>query len=105
MTDDPTPEGLEQLARSVAMSGVLGDRDRLAEIDNATRRHPSNRHRLGYVGYVVRQVSASQAASSTAPGPPSPIGLPATETTSSVTRLVTTLPMAPDPCERPVTAT
>jgi hypothetical protein len=28
VTDDPTPEELEQLARSVAMSGVLGDRDR-----------------------------------------------------------------------------
>lgn len=50
MTDEPTPEDLEQLARSVAMSGVLGDRDRLdvvvalrrlAEIDKATRRHPS----------------------------------------------------------------
>jgi hypothetical protein len=48
--DDPTPEDLEQLARSVAMSYVLGDRDRLdvvtalrrlAEIDKATRRHPS----------------------------------------------------------------
>ena len=50
MTDNPTPEDLEQLARSVAMSGVLGDRDRLdvvvalrrlAEIDKAKRRHPS----------------------------------------------------------------
>ena len=50
VTDDPTPEDLEQLARSVAMSGVLGDRDRLdvvaalrrlSEIDKATRRHPS----------------------------------------------------------------
>ena len=48
--DDPTPEELEQLARSVAMSGVLGDRDRLevvaalrrlADIDKAKRRHPS----------------------------------------------------------------
>ena len=29
MADDQTPEDLEQLARSVAMSGVLGDRDRL----------------------------------------------------------------------------
>ncbi|HUS43595.1 MAG TPA: hypothetical protein VMY16_13100 [Ilumatobacteraceae bacterium] len=47
---DVDPEELEQLARSVAMSGVLGDRDRidvvtalrrLAEIDKATRRHPS----------------------------------------------------------------
>ena len=46
MTDNPTPEQLEQLARSVAMSGVLGDRDRidvvtalrrLAEIDRAKR--------------------------------------------------------------------
>ena len=50
VTDDPTAEDLEQLARSVAMSGVLGDRDRLdvvvalrrlAEIDKAKRRHPS----------------------------------------------------------------
>jgi hypothetical protein len=50
VTDDPTPEDLEQLARSVAMSGVLGDRDRIevvaalrriAEIDKAKRRHPS----------------------------------------------------------------
>jgi hypothetical protein len=49
VTDTPTPEQLEQLARSVAMSGVLGDRDRLdvvvalrrlAEIDKAKRRHP-----------------------------------------------------------------
>ena len=53
VTDKPTPEDLEQLARSVAMSGVLGDRDRigvvaalrrLAEIDKAVRRHPSNGH-------------------------------------------------------------
>jgi hypothetical protein len=51
VTYDPTPEDLEQLARSVAMSGVLGDRDRLdvvvalrrlAEIDKAKRRHPSS---------------------------------------------------------------
>jgi hypothetical protein len=51
---EQTPEHLEQLARSVAMSGVLGDRDRLdvvialrrlAEIEEATRRHPSNRER------------------------------------------------------------
>jgi len=50
VTVDPTPEDLEQLARSVAMSGVLGDRDRLdvvlalrrlAEIDKSKRRHPS----------------------------------------------------------------
>ena len=50
MTDDQTPEVLEQLARSVAMCGVLGDRDRLdvvaalrrlAEIDKAKRHHPS----------------------------------------------------------------
>jgi hypothetical protein len=49
-TDDPTPEGLEQLALSVAMPGVLDDRDRLdvvtalrriAEIDATKRRHPS----------------------------------------------------------------
>ena len=52
MADKQTPEDLEQLARSVAMSGALGDRDRLdvvialrrlAEIDKATRRHPANR--------------------------------------------------------------
>ena len=51
MTDDLTPEDIEQLARSVAMSGVLGDRDRidvvtalrrLADIEKAKRRHPSN---------------------------------------------------------------
>ncbi len=50
VTDEPTPEDLEQLARSVAMSGALGDRDRLdvvvalrriAEVDKAKRRHPS----------------------------------------------------------------
>ena len=49
MTNDPTPGDLEQLGRFVAMSGVLGDRDRLdvvaalrrlADIDKATRRHP-----------------------------------------------------------------
>jgi hypothetical protein len=54
VTDYPTPEDLEQLARSVAMSGAVGDRDRLdvvaalhrlADLDKATRRHPSNRHR------------------------------------------------------------
>ncbi|WP_373070753.1 hypothetical protein [Gemmatimonas sp.] len=48
--DEPTPEDLEQLVRRVAMSGVLGDNDRLdvvvalrrlAEIDKAKRRHPS----------------------------------------------------------------
>ena len=49
VTVDPTPEDLKQLARSVAMSGVLGDRDRLdvmrrvAEIGKTTKRHPSNR--------------------------------------------------------------
>jgi hypothetical protein len=52
VTDDPTPEDLAQLARSVAMSGALGDRDRLyvvaalrrlADIDKAVKRHPSNR--------------------------------------------------------------
>ncbi|HYN34862.1 MAG TPA: hypothetical protein VES40_19715 [Ilumatobacteraceae bacterium] len=51
MTDDPTPEHLEQLAPSVAMSGVLGKRDRLdvvmalrrlAAIDRTSKRHPSN---------------------------------------------------------------
>lgn len=50
MTDKPTPEDLEQLARSVAMSAQLGDRDRqeiidalrrLAMIEAAKRRHPS----------------------------------------------------------------
>ena len=54
VTDEPTPEDLEQLARSVAMSGVLGDCDRLdvvmalrrlAEIDKATRRHQSGGRR------------------------------------------------------------
>lgn len=48
---DVDPEELEQLARSVAMSAQLGDRDRqevidalrrLAEIDKAKRRHPSS---------------------------------------------------------------
>ncbi len=52
MTDNPTPEDLEQFARPVAMSGVLGDRDRLdvvialrrlAEIEKAAKRHPSSR--------------------------------------------------------------
>jgi hypothetical protein len=52
VTDTPTPEHLEQLARSVAMSGALGDRDRLevvaaprrlAGIDEAARRNPANR--------------------------------------------------------------
>ncbi len=62
MTDEPTLEDLEdledleKLARSVAMSGVLGGRGRLdvvialrrlAEIDKATKRHPSNRQRQG----------------------------------------------------------
>ena len=46
VTDEPTPEELEQLARSVAMSGALGDRDRLdvvaalrrlAELDKAVK--------------------------------------------------------------------
>jgi hypothetical protein len=54
VTDEPSPEDLEQLARSVAMSGVLGDRDRLdvvaalrrlADIDKAVKRHPSNGRR------------------------------------------------------------
>ena len=54
VSDEPTPEDLEQLARSVAMSGVLGDRDRLdvvaalprlADIEKATKRHPSNGRR------------------------------------------------------------
>ena len=52
VTDEPTPEDLEQLARSVAMSGVLGDRyrldvvaalRRLAEIDKSVNRHPAAR--------------------------------------------------------------
>jgi hypothetical protein len=52
--DDPTPEQLEQLARSIAMSANLGGRDRrdiidalrrLAEIDKAARRHPSTGRR------------------------------------------------------------
>ena len=55
VTDDPTPEDLEQLARSVAMSGVLGDRDRLdvvvalrrlAAIDKAKGRHPAGGRRV-----------------------------------------------------------
>jgi len=50
VTDAPTPEDLEQLARSLAMAPVLGQRDRqdvidalrrLAAIDKAKRRHPS----------------------------------------------------------------
>jgi hypothetical protein len=54
--DEQNPEDLEQLARSVAMSGALGDRDRLdvvaalrrlAEIDKATRRHPAGSRRSG----------------------------------------------------------
>ncbi len=54
VTDEPTPEDREQLARSVAMSGALGDCDRLdvvvalrrlAEIDTAKRRHPSGGQR------------------------------------------------------------
>ncbi|MGI9576656.1 MAG: hypothetical protein ACR2OH_00465 [Microthrixaceae bacterium] len=49
---DADPEELEQLARSVAMAPVLGDRDRqavidalrrLAEVERAKRRHPSRR--------------------------------------------------------------
>ena len=47
---DVEPEELEQLARSLAMAPVLGERDRqavidalrrLAEINKAKRRHPS----------------------------------------------------------------
>jgi hypothetical protein len=54
VTDNPTPEDLERLARSVAVSGVLGDGDRLevvvalrrlADIDKATRLHPSSGRR------------------------------------------------------------
>jgi hypothetical protein len=51
VTDDaPTPEDLEQLVRSLAVSGSLGEHNRqvvaealrrLAEIERATRRHPS----------------------------------------------------------------
>jgi hypothetical protein len=50
VTDDPTPEELEQIARSLAMAPHLGERDRqaviealrrLAEIERAKRRHPS----------------------------------------------------------------
>ena len=56
VTDGPTPEELEQLARSVAMAGVLGDRDlldvvaalrRLADIEKAVRRHPAAGDRPG----------------------------------------------------------
>jgi hypothetical protein len=51
VTDEPSPEDLEQLARSVAMAGALGDCDRLdvaaalrrlADIDKSTPRYPSN---------------------------------------------------------------
>jgi hypothetical protein len=54
VTNDPTPEDFEHLARSIAMSGALGDRDRLdvvtalrrlADIDKAVKRHPSNGRR------------------------------------------------------------
>lgn len=50
--NEPTPEDLEQLARSLAMSGSLGEHNRqvaaealrrLAEIERAMRRHPSGR--------------------------------------------------------------
>jgi len=53
VTDEPTPEALEQLARSVAMSGRLGDRDRqdiidalrkMSAVEAAKRRHPSGRY-------------------------------------------------------------
>jgi hypothetical protein len=37
LSNEPTPEHLKDLARSVAMSGVLGDRDRL-EVVVALRR-------------------------------------------------------------------
>ena len=56
VTDEPPPEDLKQLARPVAMSGVLGDRDRidvvtalrrLADIDKATKRHPLDRAATG----------------------------------------------------------
>ncbi len=45
---DPTPEDLEQLARSVAMSTSLGEADRLAviealrELADAKSRHPAS---------------------------------------------------------------
>ncbi len=48
--DEPTAGDLEKLTRSGAITGVLGDRDRLdvvatlrrlAEIDEAKQRHPS----------------------------------------------------------------
>ena len=48
--DDVDPEELEHLARSIAMSGNLGDRDRrdvidslrrLAAIERSKRRHPA----------------------------------------------------------------
>jgi hypothetical protein len=50
VTNDPRPEDLEQLARLVAMSGALGNRDRLdvvvalrqlADLKQAVKRHPS----------------------------------------------------------------
>lgn len=37
MIDDPTAEDLEQLAHSVSMSGVLGDRDRLDVVPTLRR--------------------------------------------------------------------
>lgn len=58
VTDEPTPEDLEQLA----MSGVLGERDhldavtalrRLAEIDKAKRRSP-----IGVEAFVAQGVEA-----------------------------------------------
>ena len=51
---DVDPEELEQLARSLAMAPVLGERDRqavidalrrLADIERSKRRHPSNGRR------------------------------------------------------------
>ena len=62
VTKDPTSEDLEQLARSVAMSGVFGDRDRLdvvvalrrlAEIDKAKRLVPVGPSSWSHVGHRI----------------------------------------------------
>lgn len=54
MTDETTPEDLEQLARSVAMSGVLGVRDRLDVVDALRRLAacPLNRAELATLAMV-----------------------------------------------------
>ncbi len=73
MTDEPTPEHLEQLARSVAMSGVLGDRDRLdvgvaqrrlAEIDKDTAAPVERLRFISPMGSLVKQPYVSLTISS-----------------------------------------